>query len=192
MLGISGIARSGKDTLALAIKDFIEKDLNKEVRLYSLAKRLKEDCDAFLIKNLEISAFTQETLEKTCVRPFLVGYGDSMKLKFGKDIWCKKLEGQIVEDISSDSIFPVVTDVRFDYEVDWIRNKFGGAIIHVTKNGNYPPNEAERINDPIVQSMADIKHFWPHFEKNVVENAKDHAIIMWQMVMEAYKEKWTT
>ena len=190
MIGISGLARSGKDTLALAIKPFIEKELGRKVRFYSFAKSLREDCDDFLLKNLGISAYSQEPSEKICIRPFLVGYGDAMKIKFGKDIWCKKLFPTLAEEIKNDNIFPVLTDVRFDYEVEWMKENFEGVLIHITREGNEPPNEAERINDPIVQSMADIKHFWPNFGDKVVENSKDHASILWQMAFEGMGEKW--
>lgn len=192
MIGISGLARSGKNTLADSLAPIIEQELKLKVKFYSFAEALRKDCDTFLIKNLGISAFSEEPEEKKYIRSILVAYGESMKSLHGKEIWADRLKIAIESDISKEKLFPIITDVRFDFEADMIKEEFGGAVVHISREGNEPPNEIEKLNDPLVSAKADIKHFWPTFGENKIENAKDHAIIIWQMLKEAFEEKWMT
>ncbi len=56
---------------------------------------------------------------------------------------------EIIEKIkkSKEDIFPIIPDVRFDYEVASVKDN-GGAVIHIQKEVNKPPNEIEEKNDP--------------------------------------------
>lgn len=61
ILGISGVARVGKDTLFTCIKE-----INKEINFtrMAFADELKRESDEFLMKNVGISAFTEDENEK--------------------------------------------------------------------------------------------------------------------------------
>jgi hypothetical protein len=56
--------------------------------------------------------------------------------------------------------------------------------------GNKPPNEIEAKNDPLVQNVADLSHSWPVYEPNQMEECKDHAYILYQMLKETNFDKW--
>ena len=71
VIGISGLARSGKDTLFQFLSGKLKEDNISSKRL-AFADELKEECDDFLKKNIGISAFTEKNSEKEIIRPFLV------------------------------------------------------------------------------------------------------------------------
>ena len=55
IIGVTGFARSGKDTFY----QYTSKALNRaKCYRYAFADALKDECDAFLQSNLNISAFT--------------------------------------------------------------------------------------------------------------------------------------
>lgn len=188
MIGIAGVARSGKDTLARTLVPIIEKDLSKEVRTYSFAEQLKMDADPFLREHLGISAFETDTEVKKIIRPILVGYGEAAKKVYGKYVWCQKLHKQINEERKGADFFPMVTDVRFDFEAKYLQEEFGARVIHISRIGNQPANETEAANDPLAKAASDLQHTWPTFvENDIDEVASNHATILWQMV---FQEVW--
>ena len=62
-IGVSGFARSGKDTFYERCKIFLEKE-GKKVCRFGFADALKEECDELLGKYTDISAFTENNSEK--------------------------------------------------------------------------------------------------------------------------------
>lgn len=163
VIGLSGVARAGKDTFAAILeKKLIAK--GKTVKKIALATPLKEDCDGFLQEKLGISGFTQVPDEKILIRPFLVWYGDAQRKRTGGRYWIDKATEEIK---NSSSDYYIVTDVRYDaYEKDelyWLQREMNGIVCHVSRftqepTGRVfvePPNEHERINDPKVRAKAD-------------------------------------
>ena len=190
MIGIAGLARSGKDTLAKNLSEIIKEDLGIEVKVYSFALPIRCQVGNLLEDYYHISPFTEDSDEKLIIRPLLVAHGEQMKQKFGKDIWLKELLGTIHEDLRYKEFFPIISDVRFDFEVEAIKNE-NGQVIHISKIGNEPPNEIEAKNDPLVQRVADICHSWPEYEPDDMSECKDHAQILWQMLKQ-YNKQWKT
>ena len=189
MIGITGLARSGKDTLANNLAVIIERDLKCEVRFYSFASAIKGQLEDFLNKYYDISPFTEDTEKKTITRPIMVAHGEQMKKYFGEDVWLKEVVNQIEQDETSEkNIFPIVTDVRFDFEAEKIQEK-GGSIIHISRMGNSPPNEIEAKNDPLVQKIANHSHTWPSYDPDNMDQCADHAEILWQMLKQS-KNIW--
>lgn len=181
MIGITGLARSGKDTLAINLKEIIEKNLKCEVRFYSFASAIKGQLEDFLKQHYDISPFTEDTEKKTITRPIMVAHGEQMKKHFGKDVWLKEVVKQIEQDKTyKKNIFPIITDVRFDFEAKKLQEK-GGSIIHISRLGNSPPNEIEAKNDPLVRKIANHSHTWPSYDPDNMDLCADHAEILWQM-----------
>ena len=56
-----------------------------------------------------------------------------------------------------------ITDVRYQNEMEWIKNTMGGKNIYIRRNGVLPANNEEELNDPILRSMADIILDLPNF-----------------------------
>jgi hypothetical protein len=191
-LGIAGLARSGKDTLGLAVEEILgDPSLNlapskdKALRM-NFASQIKSSIDGFMRENLKLSAYEVTSENKAIIRPLLVAYGECMKTKWGKMIWCEKLKRQIESALEVDQI-PIITDVRFDFEAQWLKDEFGFDIIHISKQGNLPPNEIEKDNDPKVAELADILYEWPDFSASsldceIEDFSKDHASIILQIL----------
>ena len=87
MIGISGLARSGKDTLAENIAKVIKFEWNVDVEIFSFAEEIKSQADEFLKKYYNISAFSEDSKEKEYIRPLLVAHGECMKALYGENIW---------------------------------------------------------------------------------------------------------
>jgi hypothetical protein len=188
MIGISGLARSGKDTLAKNLADIIKLNLGLEVKILSFADRIKDQMKDVISKNYNIDPYTENTEEKEIIRDILVSHGETMKKIYGPTIWADL----IIEDIkkSKNKFFPIISDVRFDFEAEKVKEN-DGLVIHISKIGNKPPNEIEAKNDPLVQKVADICHCWPEYEPDNMEECKDHAYILWQMFNQLSKQ-WKT
>ena len=187
MIGITGLARSGKDTLAKNLAQVIEKDLGCKVKIFSFAYPLRSQIESFLQQFYHLSAFTEDEEEKKIIRPLLVAHGEQMKQKFGKDIWLKQLLGEIYEDLRYKEFFPIISDVRFDFEAKSLKED-GAKIIHISRIGNKPPNEIEAINDPKVKEISDLNHSWPSYDPDKMNECGIHADILWQMLKD--DEEW--
>lgn len=191
MIGIAGIARAGKDTLALALKPYIEDEIGKEVRIFSFAYTIKRELDDFLIKSTGISAFEPNTQKKNIIRPMLVAYGEMMKTVNGRDFWSRKTLEHIESEKLNSDFFPIIPDTRFDYEADTITDQYDGLCIHISRVGNeIPANETEAQNDPKVASRCFIRHAWPTFYSSNEDSPDNHANILWQMIPQETKDKW--
>jgi hypothetical protein len=196
MIGISGIARAGKDSLAKELKNLIEKDYDVEVKIIHLADRLKSDLDKLISCNFNFDVFTENNDEKELMRPILVAYGEAMKQKWGKEVWLKKLENEMVKwdklrkEEKLKKNFYIIADVRFDFEVDYLFEKFKAESIHISKVDNPYRNEIEKLNDPLVKEKCNITHTWPPYEPDEMHLCNGHADILWQMIPEERKNKW--
>lgn len=164
VIGISGLARSGKDSFYEMSIPLLRKSGIKYKR-YAFADCLKEECDSFLMKNINISAFTEDTKEKQLIRPFLVTYGTHIRRKINKNCWIDKIKDNVKKDVKS-NILVFITDVRFPNEIDWV-HEMRGESIHITRKGILPPNKDEEENDPILQSKSNHKITWDDFKQDI-------------------------
>ena len=95
LIGISGLARSGKDTLFELLSSKLNKEKVSSKRL-AFADELKEECDDFLRSNIGISAFTEDNSEKEIIRPFLVCYGSKIRRRLNKNCWIERLSNKLI------------------------------------------------------------------------------------------------
>jgi hypothetical protein len=177
VIGVGGFARSGKDTFVKIAKNILKDNGYSSVKL-AFADPLKEEIDPFLRKHYDISAWTDDTDEKTIIRPYLVAHGcGKRKISEGR-YWVNQIDG-LIETVhfGEDVIF--VSDCRFPNEVDWVHNKWGGWFVHLKKysirdyemGGLYKeprsvknkkvydeaPNEEEAIQDPLCVEKSDYR-----------------------------------
>ena len=97
IIGISGVARSGKDSLANNFVDIFKK-IGIKAKRYAFADELKREVRSFLKKNTGLDSFTQNDDEKKIIRPFLVAYGTSVRRTLNKDCWIQTLESYLKND----------------------------------------------------------------------------------------------
>jgi hypothetical protein len=168
-IGISGSARSGKDTLCRAlIRKF--KKMNKKVERLSIAGDLiKKDLNS-LIKNVAgIDTFTENTEEKEMIRPLLVEYGKILR---------KKTKGRYFLDNFEEKpdTIHIIPDIRYcEYEKDeiyWLKNEKNGFLIYLERENIKPANETEEKNNKIIKTIADTCIFWNSLDENDSEDIK--------------------
>lgn len=166
IIGLTGLARCGKDTFCKYAKEYLKSNNYKSKRL-AFADELKKDVDAFLIEKLGISAFTEVTEEKEIIRPMLTTWGTEIMRKKDDLHWVKKVE-KIINENQKENIVSIVTDIRFLNEIEYI-HKIGGKIIHLTMIGNKPANDYEKQNDPLLRKNADCLVEWERYGDDALE-----------------------
>lgn len=169
IIGISGLARAGKNLFC----DIAIQELNKRgysAKQYALAYFLKKDCEQFVKEKLNLNVFSENTEEKSIFREFLVWYGGVKRKQTEGRYWTSLLYKEIEKD-PSDIVF--VSDIRYAQypkdEVQWIQNELQGKLVHIskytvlsddTRKYTEPPNEHERINDPLIRGLSDYTVEW--------------------------------
>jgi len=180
VIGVSGLARSGKDLFTTVAQDILETEYNFTTDRCALAFELKRDLDDLISGKTGIDVFTEDTGEKNIIRPLLVAYGDVMRKVSEGKYWTNKLNDRI-KSSSADIFF--VTDIRHDFypedEAMWIKKVKSGKLVHITrykmgpapskrhittstpvKIYDAPPNDHERFHDPKVKKAADFAFEW--------------------------------
>tara|TARA_B100002019_G_scaffold289488_1_gene305206 strand:+ start:1023 stop:1562 length:540 start_codon:yes stop_codon:yes gene_type:complete len=155
IIGLCGLARSGKDSFYNIAKDL--KFNSKPCLRFAFADYLKTELDNFLIKQFQISSFTENSREKEIIRPTLVGYGMSKRKISNGRYWIDKLSLDILDKKEKYNCF--ITDVRFTNEVEQIK-KWGGFCIHIERTGNPPANDEEKNEDPFLKSKSNHIFKW--------------------------------
>lgn len=172
IIGLTGLARCGKDTFCKYAREYLKTN-NFESQRLAFADELKKDVDAFLIEKLGISAFTEVTEEKEIIRPMLTTWGTEIMRKKDDLHWVKKVE-KIINENQKNKIVSIVTDIRFPNEIEYI-HKIGGKIIHLTMIGNKPANDYERENDPLLRKNADCLVEWEKYGDDALEKCIGHV-----------------
>jgi hypothetical protein len=148
LVGLCGLARSGKDSFFNIVKDNFEGGFHR----VAFADALKRELDDLLIKYTRISAFTEKREEKEIIRPLLVTYGTHVRRRLNENCWIERIENNVKHHLNAGKCV-FVTDVRYENELRWI-HQMNGASIYIETPGNYPTNEEEEINDPILKFHA--------------------------------------
>jgi hypothetical protein len=181
-IGIAGVARSGKDSLALEIENLIRSYKGKTIYRTSLAQPLKEDCKDFIKQYLGLNVFTDNNEEKATFREFLVWYGKVKRQQTEGKYWTDLLDKRVQKFQPDVCIIPDVRYQQYDQdEVSWLKAKENNILIHLQRiaiNGEIvpPANMDESINDSIIQNSADYKILWPTFtDENKQENMREFA-----------------
>jgi hypothetical protein len=156
IIGISGNARCGKDTLCQIIAD----ELSQDCQRLAFADELKKEVDPLLQSSIGISAFTDDFDEKQIIRPLLVFWGTEFRCKLNQYVWCEKVEEQIVDP----NVVYIIPDVRFKYEFQRLRER-GAYTIHLEKHGIPPANEYEARNNPTLRANADMRISWGNLDE---------------------------
>lgn len=141
VVGISGFARSGKDTAAQAL-------VALGWRRAAFADALKRDVMVTMGSAAEAAGIPKDRFPrwawfedpdmKERLRPLLVEYGRAMRL-VDPDYWVRRLRHDYVHGPGAF----VIPDVRYANEAAWIRG-LGGVVVGVVRDGAGPANAEER------------------------------------------------
>lgn len=170
LIGISGFARSGKDTFYERCKRILSQAGQDSIR-YSFADALKHELDELLVKYTGISAFTESNKEKEIVRPLLVTYGTDVRRKLNQDCWIEKITKGVDHDLQHNK-YVFITDVRFLNEAKWIKGE-GGMLINIHREGVGPANKDEKEQYELFKHLIDHKISWPTFEENYLDHCNE-------------------
>jgi hypothetical protein len=118
MIGISGYARSGKDTFGESLVRNLLK-VGIKAKTYALATQLKYDITFLTESDFHISAFTKDDSEKKIIRPLLVGYGEAWR-NFNPDHWLEILDSNL-----EPKTLPIITDIRYENEAEYVLENQG-------------------------------------------------------------------
>ena len=196
MIGISGIAGSGKDLFC--------KFLLKEIKgsRIALADPLKEETRGFILQKYGIDILSCSLEEKNKVRDLLVFYGGIKRYESKGTYWTDRAQ----KKVNDCKHVPIVTDIRYaEYqndEIHWLKAKNKGTLIHLRKYCEVetfgpqvkrvyfdPPNEDEKRNDPKIRDKADYCIEWPHIENANYEKIKEVLTPYAKEFAEWYKTK---
>ena len=161
-IGLCGVARCGKDSFYSVAHSYLF-DMGYQPLRFSFADALKDDLYSFLKEKTGISSFTDDATEKDLIRDFLVSYGSHLMRKINERYWIEKIEPAVTEQICR-GFLPVFTDVRYPNELEWIKNKLQGGIIHISRPTHPPANQEEELHDPLMQKGATVKFKWHDFK----------------------------
>jgi hypothetical protein len=191
IIGISGVARSGKDTLANGFVRIL-KELGVKSERLALADELRSECRSFIKKTLNIDVLNMTDDEKKIVRPFLVFWGTHMRRKADENCWIKALEKRRKPDALT-----IVSDVRYQNEADWVKES-GGFLIHIARldeKGEFvqAPNQEERENDPLLIEKSNVSFVWNTFGDQDVKLLTDYCYAFFESSFSAEVIKqWQT
>ena len=173
LIGISGFARSGKDTFYQRAKLALEKEGYQACR-FAFADALKEECNEILSKYTDIDAFTEDEGAKEMIRPLLVTWGTDIRRKLDENCWIKKIQSQVEEKIR-DGYYVFITDVRYKNEAEWIKIN-GGTLVNLTRHDVGPANHEEHRESHRMRPFISHKVYWETFGKEDIEKCDEYVI----------------
>lgn len=130
LIGLTGKARSGKDTVAKYLNE------NYEMVLYAWADPLKKACSEMFGVPLNFfydDALKEEIIPEWGISPRVMAQKlgtEGGRELFFNDIWIRRGEVEYMKYQNSDF---VITDCRFPNEANWIRSS-GGYVIHIERD----------------------------------------------------------
>jgi len=172
-IGVSGFARSGKDTFYERCKIHLEKE-GKKVCRFGFADVLKAECDELLSKYTDISAFTENKTEKELVRPLLVTWGTQIRRGLDQNCWIKKIQQDVIDKLI-EGYYVFITDVRFKNEAEWIKMN-GGLLVNVVRDGVGPANHDEHTQSHHIKKLVSHKINWETFGAENLDKCDEFAL----------------
>ncbi len=164
IIGIAGLAGSGKDTMYELLHN-----INPKIKRFALADALKTEIRNYVKNSFQIDILSCSREQKDLVRPLLVAHGKVRRIQTKGTYWTSYLEISIRDYLNQDpENIALITDIRYaEYEEDehvWIK-KIGGCLVHlnlILPDGKSlaPINLEEASNDPILRELADYKVTW--------------------------------
>ena len=166
MIGLTGVARSGKDTFYSILNKYLEEKNIKSQRI-ALADILKKELNDFTKEKFKIDLNKCEGNEKELIRPLMVAYGKCRRMQSEGKYWTSLVDPKIKE-FKKDHVLHIITDVRYieykDDEYSWLKSH-NGILIHISRkldDGSLvlPANAEEKSNDNKLKAVADYSVNW--------------------------------
>jgi hypothetical protein len=172
LIGITGFARSGKDTVFKTAAEILSKEGQSSYRV-AFADALKNELNKLLHENTGISAFTEDNVDKELIRPLLVTYGTHIRRHLNPNCWIEKVQPIVIHQLNQGD-FVFVTDVRYENEAQWIKIN-GGTLINVVRQGIQPANHEEHKNSIKIKPHIDYHVKWPTIGEGNEKDYQDYV-----------------
>lgn len=189
IIGICGNARCGKDTMADLIQEILA-DIGVKSKKINLADSLKDELKDFLDQTLGIDVYTDNTDQKTIIRPLLVTWGTHVRRKLDPDIWIKKA----AEKMTDECVY-IIPDIRYPNEMDWLRQHKSYCIFIDRIDGESmipPANEDEASNNPTLKANSDFQLTWQTVGDENKKMLKQVAVEVLEKTVDTKEiESWT-
>ncbi|MGQ4893500.1 MAG: hypothetical protein ACP6IQ_02620 [Candidatus Njordarchaeia archaeon] len=157
LVGIAGLAGSGKDTLAKMLKEGLETAYGYKVEIIPFAKRLKEMCIQYFGLT-EHQVYTQEGKQEyledydMTVREFLQKLGtDALRNQVHEDIHIKMFDKHL-EDVNANIV--IIPDVRFRNEYEYVKQY--GMVIYI----KYGPGKKKKRRGRPRNRVHESENLW--------------------------------
>lgn len=165
IIGLTGLAGSGKDTFFYLLKQKLP------FQRFSLADALKEELKNVILSKYGIDILTCDRNDKNKVRDEMVAFAKQKRMETNGTHWYSILHNKIA---SCSSKYICITDIRHNYfpqdELFWLKSILKGRLIDISRYNPYsgqvllPPNSEEAYHYPLVKKYADYYVFWPEVD----------------------------
>jgi hypothetical protein len=172
VLGLSGVARCGKDTMCQAMIETLSNSgyIGKRI---SIADGIRTSLYDFILKEFKIDIWNATLEEKEVIRGMMIEYGLAKRAQ-SKGQFLTDVLQKTIDNCSPEVDVLIATDIRYAvYDKDelyWLKTKNNGLLVHISKIIGYdehsaplflkPANIHEEQNDPILQQNSDMKVAW--------------------------------
>jgi hypothetical protein len=166
VIGISGAARSGKDTFFYLLNEKMKK-MNFSCNRSAFADNIKQELKDVILNNFGIDVFNPSEKEKNLIRPLLVAYGTDLGRALDENIWIKRILPKIKKEQKQQDVISVITDIRYPNEQNFLRNTFNNfQSVHIERFNCPPANKEEKTNNPKLRKNSDYIISWGDFNGN--------------------------
>ena len=191
LVGITGVAKSGKDTFYSISEKVIEEKYKLKTKRVAFADSLKDSLHQLINSSFGLDINNLSPENKEVIRPLMVAYGKAAR-DIQPDFWIDVIKTKLnnFEAINNEYLYPrdsvvFITDVRYQNEVNFIR-EMGGEVIGVRKMRNYfselpPANEEEAQNTLPLLAQIPIHQVltWEHVGNNRLDLLKPKIDAFW-------------
>ena len=187
LVGITGFARSGKDTFFSCASSYLD-SINETSIRYAFADILKSECDSLTRQYAGISCFTSNDEEKALIRPLLVAYGTHLRRQLNPNCWIDRIRDDVGRALDSNH-YVFITDVRFENEAQWILSE-GGLVINVCREGVGAANPDEAEQSQLIKPLLASSLTWPTYGgSSLVQGYPSVASILGDLLGTSHNEK---
>lgn len=170
IIGLSGYARSGKDTFCTMMLRSLQNRGFTAERM-ALADYLKISMRDGILNMFGIDLLDCTSEEKTLLRPMMVAYGGIRRAQSEGTFFTNYLTGRINQSVSD---YVIITDIRYDEydrdEISWLKSFKNSKLIAIERydikelgRKDYvgPANADEKNNFWKIKTKADFLFEWP-------------------------------
>jgi hypothetical protein len=191
VLGLSGVARSGKDSFATLLIEHLTL-LGQPVARWAFADQLKRELEPIIRAKYGLSVWSQVSAEKAVFRDDLVAHGRLRRTESNGTYWVNQIDASVRAGLAA-GVHQIITDCRYATheadEADWIKS-LGGKVVYVERvltDGSIlePANEEERLNTFRVKAQADLVVTLPTFLENPLDNLRPYVLDAWNQLVKS-------